>query len=91
MRAKVVCLFCGALDINDGTKYSANGFSGYTVGGGLEYKLTPSWSVKDEYQYMDFGFSATLPSSNAFNVNLEAQTAKFGVNYHVGGSYSPLK
>ena len=29
--------------------------TGYVLGGGLEYKLTPSWSVKAEYQYLNFG------------------------------------
>ncbi|KAI94117.1 hypothetical protein T281_12770 [Rhodomicrobium udaipurense JA643] len=28
---------------------------GWTVGAGVEYKLTASWSVKAEYQYFDFG------------------------------------
>lgn len=29
--------------------------TGYAVGGGLEYALTPLWSVKAEYQYIDLG------------------------------------
>jgi outer membrane immunogenic protein len=29
--------------------------AGWAVGGGLEYGLTPNWSVKAEYLYMQFG------------------------------------
>lgn len=42
----------------------ANGFGydhynhtrvGYTVGGGIEYAITPNWSLRAEYRYTDFG------------------------------------
>lgn len=29
--------------------------TGYVIGGGVEYKFTPRWSVKAEYQYIDLG------------------------------------
>lgn len=29
--------------------------NGWTIGGGLEYMLTPNWIVGAEYNYMDFG------------------------------------
>ena len=29
--------------------------TGYVLGGGVEYKIAPKWSVKAEYQYIDFG------------------------------------
>lgn len=29
--------------------------TGYAAGAGVEYALTPQWSVKAEYQYLDFG------------------------------------
>src|SRR5271166_5011520 len=31
-----------------------NGLDGWTVGGGIEYMWSPSWSVKAEYLYFDF-------------------------------------
>jgi outer membrane immunogenic protein len=85
--------FDGSFSINDGvSRYVANGFSGYTVGGGLEYKFNPAWSLKGEYQYFDFSsLSATLPDGSVYNLNLDAQTFKVGVNYHFGGDYGPLK
>lgn len=30
-------------------------FWGWTIGGGVEYKLRPGWSLKVEYQHFDFG------------------------------------
>ena len=29
--------------------------AGYTVGGGIEYAVTPNWSVRGEYRYTNFG------------------------------------
>jgi outer membrane immunogenic protein len=67
----------------------ASNFSGFTVGGGLEYKVTPQWSLKGEYMYFDFGTknstltggAGVFPYANALTV----QTLKFGVNYLFGG------
>ena len=28
---------------------------GWTVGGGIEYRISPNWSLKAEYNHMDFG------------------------------------
>jgi outer membrane immunogenic protein len=60
-------------------------FSGWTAGGGLEYKLSPAWSAKAEYMYYKFGTQdATLtsgagvfPYANALTVN----SVKMGLNY----------
>jgi outer membrane immunogenic protein len=73
----------------DGTK------TGYTLGGGVEYLLAPSWSVKAEYQYLDLGGdtlsftkingTATFTDPHTYN------TVRAGLNYHLGGGYEPLK
>ena len=40
-------------------------FVGYVLGAGLEYGISPAWSVKFEYQYMDLGFTRlTLDGHN---------------------------
>ena len=42
--------------IGNGTFFESNNTeSGYTLGGGLEYKFNPAWTLKAEYQYLDFG------------------------------------
>jgi len=68
---------------------------GYAVGGGLEWKLSPHWSVKGEYLYLGFG-QADIPSQNltAFTppipfpsnifthtVDLTTHLARGGINF----------
>jgi len=57
--------------------------TGYTIGGGLEYLFTPSWSAKAEYMFTSLGgetynFGGDLLPSN----NIDFHTIKVGVNYH---------
>jgi len=75
--------------------------TGYTVGGGVEYKFNPSWSLKAEYQFIDLG-KASL-SESAYDrrycswatASLKADhsydTVRIGLNYHFGNTYQPLK
>ncbi len=73
--------------------------TGYTIGGGLEYKITPSWSAKAEYQYIDLGKASLSGTSLAGAVTTNDldnsyQTVRIGFNYHLeGGWFSnmPLK
>jgi outer membrane immunogenic protein len=74
--------------------------TGYALGGGIEHLISPSWSLKAEYQYIDLGSdkisaqagycafdltSATLNAEHAYH------TVRVGLNYHVAPSYEPLK
>src|SRR5262245_31203276 len=72
--------------------------TGYVVGGGIEYKVTPAWSVKAEYQYINLGqndpkFQSGLSFKRVGNtVDDDAfHTVRAGINYHFGGGYEPLK
>lgn len=62
------------------------GRDGYTVGGGLEYMFTPSWSGKVEYQYYDFG-NVTRLVAPVGNFRNDEHTIKVGLNYrfNLGG------
>lgn len=73
-------------------------FLGWTVGGGVEYALSPSVSVKAEYQYFDFGNEGfTMQSSYCpkpvarFDEDLSMHTVKAGLNVHLGSEPEPLK
>ena len=74
--------------------------TGFTVGGGVEYKLTPAWSVKAEYQFIDLGKNDPFSPQpgqglfTSFKTTLEDDafhTVRAGLNYHFGSGYMPLK
>jgi outer membrane immunogenic protein len=72
---------------------------GFAVGGGLEYKFSPAWSVKAEYQLIDLGSEELLGTAPAFGglstftnrLDEVYNTARIGVNYHVVPTSEPLK
>lgn len=41
--------------------------AGWTVGGGIEYAVTPNWSIRAEYRYADFG-DFTQPTPFTFGL-----------------------
>jgi outer membrane immunogenic protein len=70
-------------------------FTGWTYGGGIEYRLEGPWSAKIEYLHFDFstkdasltGVAGVFPYANALSVD----TIKFGLNYKFGlGPLGPL-
>ncbi len=68
--------------------------AGWVAGGGVEYKISPAWSLKGEYQYIDLGSEKLSDAANAVTTNsldTSFQTVRFGVNYRFGGSAEPLK
>jgi outer membrane immunogenic protein len=81
--------------------YSPSSFSetrgGWTVGGGIEYAITPVWSAFAEFDYYDFGHGGTTLSStlsffgfpgapNTFTTGRQdIEAAKVGLNLKLGG------
>ena len=58
---------------------------GWTVGLGFELALTPAWSAKAEYDYMNFGSTnLALPNATPVNLKQASNEMKVGVNYHFG-------
>ena len=66
---------------------------GWTVGAGVEGKITSNWSAKLEYLYMDFdGFRAgsfSLAPASAITGNVDTSfhdhVLRVGLNYSFGG------
>jgi outer membrane immunogenic protein len=66
---------------------------GWTVGVGAEYAFTGNWSVKAEYNYMDFGTERNrfqtiifpVDSIHDINIRQRVNVAKVGINYRFGG------
>jgi outer membrane immunogenic protein len=95
----VLAYVTGGLAIGDihgwDSLFGASGSSveaGWTIGAGLEAKLTPNWSIKVEYLHVDFGdhgiFTAVPP--NVEHVSARAEIARVGLNYHFTFGASPL-
>jgi outer membrane immunogenic protein len=71
--------------------------TGWTVGAGAEFLVTPNWSVFAEYNYIDFGskvlalqsygFAAGTPPAQ-IQTNHRIDVGMFGVNYRFG-SWGP--
>jgi outer membrane immunogenic protein len=62
---------------------------GWMVGAGLEYGFTPNWSMKIEYNYMDFGSDSVrfVDAFGPFSLEIDQQihVVKAGINYRFGG------
>jgi opacity protein-like surface antigen len=56
---------------------------GWTIGGGVEYKFAPEWSLKAEYLYADLGtFKDNTPSLALTRTgDLTLNTVRVGINY----------
>lgn len=75
------------------------GETGYAVGGGVEYAITPRFSLKAEYQYIDFGsykLSAPVLPPNGVTITTSTlensfNTVRVGINYHLRAPEEPLK
>jgi outer membrane immunogenic protein len=53
---------------------------GWTAGAGMEVGLTPKWSAKMEYLYMDLGDRAY--TITGVNNGLTSNMLRLGINYH---------
>jgi outer membrane immunogenic protein len=65
--------------------------SGWLGGVGIEYAYDPCWSVKAEYNYLDFGttavarYNANGSPATGIDVAQKMNIAKVGINYKFGG------
>jgi opacity protein-like surface antigen len=58
--------------------------TGWTVGFGTEFALTPNWSAKGEINYIDFGNrNLTAQDGTVIKAGIRTTEAKIGVNYRL--------
>jgi len=88
----------GSISNTDVAEFTAkvSGLTGWTAGGGIEYKINPAWSLKAEYLHFDFGSERIVNQSDGdrYDNKLSTDTVKVGVNFHFGEGptrYAPLK
>jgi outer membrane immunogenic protein len=61
---------------------------GWMVGAGVEYAFTGNWSMKIEYNYLDFGKRDTSfcgAGCETIKIDQQIQLVKAGINYRFGG------
>jgi outer membrane immunogenic protein len=69
------------------TSFSAtHNYSGWTLGGGMEWAFQNNWSAKAEYLYIDFGDGPTVAANAAGTLNIVSgkltdNIVRLGVNY----------
>jgi outer membrane immunogenic protein len=75
--------------------YSIGGLSvgdtrnGWTIGGGIEWGLTPNWSAKLEYNYLDFGRD-TIGAPLGITADTQVHLFKAGLNYRFDWGKAPV-
>jgi len=67
----------------------SNSTWGWTIGAGAEYAFDPRWSLRLEYDYLDFGSKEHVvvtngATSDAFDLTRTFQVIKVGLNYKFG-------
>lgn len=68
---------------------------GWTAGAGIEHALTPNWTVKTEYLYVDLGSTTVTHGTTLFNVPVTFQShqddrfhlVRAGLNYRLPYSF----
>ena len=65
---------------------ASQNYSGWTIGGGVEYTFMNNWSMKAEYLYIDFGNGSTVAANAAGTLNIVSgkmtdNIARLGINY----------
>jgi outer membrane immunogenic protein len=91
VEANVVATVTGTGEVFAGSASTTK--TGWTIGGGWEYRFSPQWSVFIEGNYYDFGtrertvFSVdpVCAAGCVFGAKATAATALIGVNYRFGG------
>lgn len=66
------------------TKSTAAGL-GWTLGGGIGYKLSSSWSARAQYLYTKYDFAQMSDPYSRSSSKMADQAITFGVNYHFNG------
>jgi high affinity Mn2+ porin len=60
--------------------------TGWTAGAGTEVAIAPSWTLRLEYLYLNFGNAdVVFPSGATAGSSYDIHTARAGLNYKIGG------
>jgi outer membrane immunogenic protein len=71
----------GNVEACEGTTCKSDGHTGWTIGGGVEAKLTAKWSVKVEDLYTDLGSTSSYTYGPTHTEVTTANVVRAGLNY----------
>ena len=85
----VSCVFPNATIVDPFAFSASETRIGWTLGAGVEWAVWENWSVKLEYDYLDFGnravaFNDPVLGAASININQRISEVKLGVNYRFG-------
>ncbi len=69
---------------------------GWTLGAGVDYRITPNWIARAEYRYSDFGSwkNNYFPNTNTDEIyartELTSNRVTVGISYLFGAQTSPV-
>jgi outer membrane immunogenic protein len=64
--------------------------TGWTIGAGLEYGLSPNWSIAAQYNYIDLGEKDVNFAFGAYQAESHIHLATARLNYRFGGWGGPV-
>ena len=67
---------------------------GWTIGAGVEWAMWGNWTIKGEYDYLDFGTETVslndqLLGPATVSLRQRISQVKFGINYRFGSPVEP--
>jgi outer membrane immunogenic protein len=79
--------------VTSGSHSSSKTLTGWAFGGGMEYMVGPSWTVKAEYLHFDFtnAEDKLLDNTKLLGGNLNVDSVKLGFNYILNRGYAPIR
>jgi outer membrane immunogenic protein len=83
-------LAAAEIEIDDDTSIGSETFWGWTVGGGVETKISSHLALRADYRYMDLGDENMTADGQTEKVDVTAHQIMVGFNYYLGDSKSPL-
>lgn len=70
--------------VEQGGASVSGGRTGWTIGAGIEFPLSPAWSARLEYDFYDFETKQYLFGGDTpIDLDAEFHTVQLGLNYHV--------
>lgn len=76
--------------IFDDTESDRGTFWGWTVGGGIESRVSSHLAVRADYRYSDFGSETLTVDASPVPLDIRAHQFMVGFNYYLGEGASPL-